>query len=79
MDPGEMGHIQRKHFHSNLHDKKYKISNDTTIPQSRIYPSQELKEPKDFDDIFNFPDKKEWMDAVKNELKYEKIKCIPNS
>ena len=49
-------------------------TNDTTTELNQINTgkrsdNQKLKEPNDFDDIFNLPDKDDWLKAIIEELK----------
>jgi len=66
--------------HININNKKAKV-----IKQSKKYDENKLREPVDYDDIFNLEDKEEWLEAVQEELNnmtnlkvYEMIKDIPS-
>jgi len=64
---------------------KRKINNyDNTISNKR--PKRDIIEPTTYKEIFNLPDKKEWIDAVKEELNnmenlevFKTVKNIPES
>ena len=62
--------INYNNISSNNEDK----TNDTTTELNQINTgkrsdNQKLKEPNDFDDIFNLPDKDDWLKAINEELK----------
>ena len=53
-------------YNNSINDKIQKLTNYKSST-SKTHNNTNLKEPKDFNDIFNLPDKDEWLDAVYKE------------
>ena len=74
-DNRQINHLYNNNYNINDNIKNYniytntkrKINNyDNTISNKR--PKRDIIEPSTYKEIFNLPDKKEWIDAVKKEL-----------
>ena len=68
----QISNIEIKH-NNNYNKINYNKINDklnrcNTIEKNLQHNDNELREPKDFDDILNLPDREEWLNAVNEEL-----------